>query len=488
VIASSPRPSVAPSLPPWWLEEALAAEADDDTPPLAAEGEGDEAPPLEGEHDADVAIVGGGYTGLWTALALKEREPSLTVAVLEAEICGWGPSGRNGGFVNGYWTHLHRLRETMGDEHALTVARGAAGAIPGVRAFCEARGEDVWLREAGYLKVSAAPGQDDAVDRSVSAAHDLGVPEEAVSLSPDEVAARCRSPRFRRGVFFRDGATVQPARLARALRRAALAGGVQLHERTRVQRLELGSPNVLDTPRGRLRSPEVVVAANAATAGWPPLASYLTVFGSYVVLTEPVPDRLEEIGWTGGEAITDGRTFLHYFRTTPDGRVLMGSGSGPIGHGASLDGRFWRDEPTAARAEAGLRKLLPALADARITHSWGGPIDVSVDKFPFFGTVPGTRVHFGVGYSGHGVGPAWLAGHILASLALEADDEWANFPLVRLPAQRLPPEPLKRIGGGVIREAILACEEAEEDDRRPPLAARAVAAIPALLRLPLGTR
>jgi glycine/D-amino acid oxidase-like deaminating enzyme len=474
---SESLPSVRPSLPPWWLEEALGAERG-----------APDAPPLDGDADVDVAIVGGGYTGLWTALALRERDPSVRVAVLEAEICGWGPSGRNGGFLNGYWTHLHRLREIMSDEDALAVARAAAHAIPAVRAFCEKRREDVWLREAGYLKVSAAPVQDAAVARSVRVARELGVEEEAVLLTTDEVAERCASPVFRQGVFFRDGATVQPARLARALCRAALTEGVAVHERTRVLRLRPGSPHVLETLRGRVRAGEVVVATNAAATGWAPLARRLTNFGSYVVLTEPVPDLLADIGWTGGEAITDGRMFIHYFRTTPDGRVLMGSGSGPIGYGGRLDARFTNDAPTGARAEAGLRRLLPAFRDVRVTHSWGGPIDVSVDHFPFFGTLPGARIHYGVGYSGHGVGPSWLGGQILASLALRLDDEWAASPLVRIPRVALPPEPLKRIGGGAIRTAILACERAEELGGAAPLAARAVAAVPRVLGMPLGTR
>ena len=130
---------------------------------------------------------------------------------------------------------------------------------------------------------------------------------------------------------------------------------------------------------------------NAWAAGWKPLSRMLTPFGSYVVLTEPVPELLAEIGWTGGEAITDCRMFLHYFRTTADGRVLMGSGSGPIGFRGRIDERFSRDVPTAGRAEAGLRLLLPGLAAARIEHAWGGPIDVSADHLPVFGTVPGTR-------------------------------------------------------------------------------------------------
>jgi glycine/D-amino acid oxidase-like deaminating enzyme len=475
------RPSVLPRLPPWWLDEALAAE-----------GAAPPAPPLEGEARVDVAIVGGGYTGLWTALALKEREPAAAVAVLEAEVCGWGPSGRNGGFLNGYWTHLSRLRPVFGDEGALELARAAAQAVPAVHAFCAARGEDVWLREGGYLKVSTAPVQDAVVERAVAAARELGVEEEAVPLGPDEVATRIRSRCFRRGVFFRDGATIQPARLARALRRAVLADGVALHERTRVLRLRAGRPNVLETAGGRIVAREVVLATNAATAGWRPAARYLTNFGSYVVLTEPVPDLVEEIGWTGGEAVTDGRMFIHYFRTTADGRVLMGSGSGPIGHGGRIDDRFSRDSPTAARAELGLRRLLPALAGVRVERAWGGPIDVSADHVPFFGALGGPdsrlRVHYGAGYSGHGVGPSWLGGQILASLAFDRDDEWRAHPLVRVPRATLPPEPLKRLGGGAIRAAILAVEEAEERGGRTSIPVRAVADLPRLLRMPLGTR
>ena len=136
------------------------------------------------------------------------------------------------------------------------------------------------------------------------------------------------------------------------------------------------------TPGGILRAPEVVLATNAALTGWAPASRNLTNFGSYVVLTEPAPELLAEIGWTGGEAIVDGRMFLHYFRTTNDGRVLMGSGSGPIGFGGRIDDRFSRDEPTAARAEAGLRRLLPGLAGVRVERAWGGPIDVSADHLP----------------------------------------------------------------------------------------------------------
>jgi glycine/D-amino acid oxidase-like deaminating enzyme len=434
-----------------------------------------------------VAIVGGGYTGLWTALALHERDASLRVAVLEADVCGSGPSGRNGGFLHGYWSSLPRLRETFGDGGALAVAQASSRIFPAVRAWCEQRGVDVWFREGGLLKISAAPAQDAAVEASVAAARELGVEEEAVELSAAEARARCDSPVFRKGVFFRDGATIQPARLAQALRHEAMAC-VALHERTPMLRLRRGSPNVLETPSGRVHADQVVLAVNAAATGWGPAARSLTNFGSYVVLTQPAPALLEEIGWTGGEAIVDGRMFLHYFRATNDGRVLMGSGSGPIGFRGRIDDRFWLDAATVARAERGLRRLLPVLGDVAVEQAWGGPIDVSADHFPFFGTVRGSRVHYGAGYSGNGVGPSWLGGQILASLALGTEDEWTGLPLRRCNTKSLPPEPLKRLGGGLVRASILAVEEAEEEGRRPALAARVGASLPRLFGLRLGTR
>ncbi len=471
------RPSVEPRLPSWWLEDALAREGD--PPP---------APALAGDATADVAIVGGGYTGLWTALALRERAPELGVTLLEAEICGHGPSGRNGGFVHGYWAALASILPVLGEERALELARAGEQIIPGIRAWADERGEDVWLREAGMLEVSAAPAQDSAVEKAGAAARRVGREDQAVPLSSEAVASRISSPVFRAGVFYPECATVHPGLLVRALRRAALDAGVTVHEGTRVTAVHAGSPNELETQGGTLRAAQVVLATNAALTEWRPASRNMTNFGSYVVLTEPAPDALTEIGWTGGEAVVDGRMFLHYFRTTNDGRVLMGSGSGPIGFGGRIDDRFSRDVPTAARAEAGLRRLLPGLAGVRVERAWGGPIDVSADHLPFFRTNPGTRIHYGAGYSGHGVGPSWLGGRILASLVLDADDEWARLPLAARTVPSLPPEPFRRVGGGLVRWAIMACEAAEEEGRRPPLSARAGAALPRLLGMELGTR
>ena len=429
---------------PWWLEEAPPDEA---------------APPLEQDLRADVAIVGGGYCGLWTALALKDRAPELRVVLVEAARCGHGPSGRNGGFLHGYWSMLGWARDVLGDARALELARAGDGILPAVRAL----GEDVWLREAGMVEVATTDRQEQALARAVATARELGVPEEAVPLSSDEVAERCRSPRFRSGVFFRECATVQPARLVRALRRRVRDRGVVVFEDTPANARE----GFVETPRGSIRAGDIVLATNSALAHWHPTARRLAEFSSYVVLTEPVPDLISELGWTGGEAIADGRMFLHYFRTTNDGRVLMGSAGG-----------------TRRHAERGLRLLLPALADARITHHWGGPIDVSADRLPMVGSHG--RIHYAAGFTGNGVGPTWLAAQSLASLVLQADDEWSRLPFVGRHIRRLPP--FKNLGGRLVSSAVLRIEEAEEEGRRPPIAAHLAAALPRLTGTRLGLR
>ncbi|HEY6961448.1 MAG TPA: FAD-dependent oxidoreductase [Gaiellaceae bacterium] len=460
------RPSVLPGArPAWWLEDA---------------DDGERSAPLRSDLDVDVAIVGGGFTGLWAALALRAQDDPPRVALLEASFCGFGPSGRNGGFCHGYWSYLPTLRTLFGDERALELCAAGDRIVPGIRAFLAERGEDAWLREGGMLQVATTPSQDAAVDEQVAAARAVGRPEEAELREAPGI-----SPRFRRGVHFRDGATVHPARLVRALRRAALADGVEVYEGTRAR---LRADGCLDANGHVVRARDVVVATNAWATEWRPVRGRLTAFGSYVVLTEPVPDLLREIGWTQGEAIVDSRMFLHYFRTTDDGRVLMGSGSGPIGFGGRIDERFTHDAATAGRAEEGLRRLLPGLAEARVEAAWGGPIDVSADHVPFIGTVPGTRLRYALGYSGHGVGPSWLAGRVLASLVRGVDDEWTRLPLVDRRVARVPREPLRRLGGGAIRGAILACEEAEEHGRRASRAARTVAAVPRVLGMRLGQR
>lgn len=434
-------PALIGSTEPWWTVEA---------PPDPA------AEPLSGHVDAEVAVVGGGLTGLWAALALRER--GTDVVVLEARRCGDGASARNGGFLHGYWSSLPRLVDLFGREAALEVARSANGIVDAVRAL----NEDVWLTEGGTLLVSTAPAHDARLARDVTVARELGLPEEAIELQPDELTVR--SPLFRKAVRHRDGGTVQPARLVRALRRAVLASGARLYEHSPVLKLEDG---VVRTALGVVHARDVVVATNAWAVRLPQVARRCAVFRSAIVLTAPIPDLEQRVGWNGGEAVSDARTYLHYFRPTRDGRVLMGSASGDV-----------------ARAERGLRTLFPALDDVPVEYAWEGPIDVSSDRLPFFATAPGTRLHYGAGYTGNGVGPSWLGGRLLASLA--SGDE-VSSPLVRRDPARLPPEPLKTIGAQLVRRALLAVDEAEARERRAPVA-RAVASLPRVLGLRVASR
>jgi glycine/D-amino acid oxidase-like deaminating enzyme len=471
-------PSVLPGDPSWWFADALAAEGG--APP---------SPSLAGEITADVAIVGGGFTGLWTALALRERAPRLSVALIEASLCGSGASGKNGGKVHGYWASLGGMEASLGADAALAVARAGTRAQDAIRRFATAPGRDVWWRESGNVRVSASPAQDAKVEACTATARRLGVPDTARALSPAEVATYCRSPVFRGGVYMPEGANVHPARLARALRQAAIEAGVAVYENTPLTGLDTGSPNRLRTPDGQILSREVVLATNTGLAGRREISPHVSVFSSYALMTEPAPEKLREIGWTGEEGLADMRMFVHYFRTTIDGRVLMGSGSGPISYnGDALDPALTLDAASAARAERGLRRLLPGLGDVRVAKVWGGGIDVSSDRLPFFRTLPGTRVHYGCGYSGHGVNPTYIGGQSLASLVLGEQDEWANLPFCRRELPALPPEPFRVVGGRFVRWGIIGCEEAEERGEAPGIVRRAAAAIPKLFGLRIGTR
>ncbi len=474
----SVSPSVLPNDPSWWFAEAMKQER----------GEPD-SPPLSGEISVDVAIVGGGYTGLWTALALKARKPDLSIALIEAGLCGCGASGKNGGKVHGYWASLQGMSNAIGADAALAVARAGTMAQDGIRAFATAPGRDVWWREAGNLRVSAAPAQDAKIAGYVETARRLGVPETARELSPAEMADYCRSPVFRGGVFLHEGANVHPARLARALRKAVIEAGVQLYENTAMTGLDKGAPNRVRTAKGQIIAREVVLATNCELASLKEAKPHVTVFSSYAVMSKPSPEALAAMNWNGEEGISDMRMFVHYFRKTVDGRVLMGSGSGPIAYdGDTSLPRLRQDAASAARAERGLYRLLPAFREVGIEKSWGGAIDISADRLPFFKTLPGSRVHYALGYSGHGVNPTYIGGQCLASLVLGEKDMWSSLPLCTREVPSLPPEPFRFIGGRAVRRAILACEDAEERNATPSPIAVAVAAIPRLFGLRIGTR
>jgi glycine/D-amino acid oxidase-like deaminating enzyme len=459
----------------WWLREALAAEGD--PPP---------APPLRGSVECDVAIVGGGYTGMWTAYDLIERAPGIRIVLLEQDICGGGPSGRNGGFVHGWWDQLPLLIDRHGADGALGAARASEDAVRQIGEFCERHGIDAWFEPGGYVQASASPAQDGSWDGAVSACRALGVPDAYVPLNAEEVQERCASPRFRGGVLMPSAATVQPALLARGLRRVLLERGVVIHEGTRVRHMRAGDPVRLETDGGEVRAPQVVLGLNAWAAGWAGFRTRLMTWASYMVLTEPIPDRLEELGWTGGEAVTDSRFTIHYFRTTRDGRIAFGAGVGAAGYGGAIGSSFIADRRAVARAAAGLRHLFPMLANVRIDDAWGGPIDISSDRLPAIGSMHGGRVHYAHGYSGNGVGPSRLAGRVLAAIVDGGRDPIAHLPIVGARARPFPPEPIRYIGARMIREALVRKDETEDQGMRPGLLVRTVARLPRWLGYRFG--
>jgi glycine/D-amino acid oxidase-like deaminating enzyme len=304
-----------------------------------------------------------------------------------------------------------------------------------------------------------------------------------VVVDPASVRERVRSPVVRGGTFMPTAATVQPARLALGLRRRLIERGALVFEGSRVRALR---GTVAETDGGRVRAGAAVLAIGSAAATVAPLRLRLTGASSHMVITEPVPDVLEEIGFTGGEAVTDGRALVHYFRTTPDGRIAFGWGGGRIVAGGRTRGTAEVDPVVAGQVARDLVRFFPGVGGRRIEHAWGGPIDASPSHLPTVVTLPGGRAWAVFGFTGNGVGPSHLCGRILGRLATGARDELTDLAIVDPPALRVPPEPLRWVGGSLIRAGIERKERAEEAGRRAGAGARALARVPKVIGVHIG--
>jgi glycine/D-amino acid oxidase-like deaminating enzyme len=462
----------------WWWDEAVSA------------GIG-MAPcePLVGSHEFDVTIVGGGYTGLWTALALRERAPHLRVAVLEAQVCGAGASGKNGGFVHGYWEAMPKVASVFGAPAALELARMGSAAQKAITRFCQERPEDVWLTTCGMTKGATSEGQEQAIIEELDLAG--GLPEEfrPRPLSAVELQRVFKTDAFRRGAWFSEGATVHPVRLALAMKNAGREAGVSIFESSAVIGVDTAPQRtVLTTATGTVSSRDVVMATNAWLSDRLPYSRHLTNLGSYMLVTEPIPEFVSGLGSSGSFALKDARMFLNWARSTRDGRLVVGNGAGPMSYRGRISKVHSQHQASADRALEALRRFFPGTADAKVHCTWGGAIDMSADRLPFFGTLPGTRVHYGVGYSGHGVNAAWIGGQILSSLVTGERDAWSTSMLCARQVAKFPIEPFRYLGGRVIHANMLRLEDALDSGRRPPLTASAIAAVPRLFGLRIGTR
>ena len=440
-------------------------------------GDAPDAPPVTGDLRADVAIVGGGYVGLWTALRIKELDPACDVVVLEQDICGGGASGRNGGFVLTWWPKLSTLAALVGDVEAVRLCHASEGAISEIRTFCDAHQVDADFRQGGWLWTATSRAQLGAWDAVLRICHRAGV-HPYTTLDPREVAAWSGSAVHLAGVLETRAAIVQPAALARGLRRVALERGVRIFEHTRVRRFTRGHPVRLTTAGGTVRTERLVLATNAWAAGLPEFWTRLAVISSDLVATAPIPQELDRLGWQRDLSITDSQTMVDYYRLSREGRVVFGKGGWTIAFGGRIGGAFDRSATRAAEVTADLHRYYPTLKMVPITHDWSGPIDRSPMGFPLFGHL-GSREHivYGVGWSGNGVGPSVLGGKILASLALGRRDEWGTSPLVNRSQGHFPPEPVRFLGAHLVRAAVARRERAENADRRAGWLVRRIAAL-----------
>jgi len=435
-------------------------------------------PALTGEERADVVVVGGGYTGMWTAWHVLAAAPDARVVVLEAARCGHGPSGRHGGFVSSLDLSLPTLRADLGEAPARAWVAAAHETVDAIGAWCESEGVDAWYRKAGELLASTAPAQDgvsaDAVDGATVRA-----------LDADGARAICASPVFRGGVFVPQTATVHPARLAFGLRERLLGRGARIFEGTRATavRNDPAGIAILTAAGGRVRARTAVFALNASTGALPPLRNRLTVSSSHIVCTEPVPDVLDALGWRGGESVSDGRALLHYLRTTRDDRIIFGWAGGRMAAGVRPRGRMDVDPGVIAQVRRDLVRFFPALEGRTLSHAWGGPIDVSPTHRPAIVGMQGLPAWAAFGYTGNGVAPSHLFGRTLGALALDRRDPVTRLPFVDPPPRAVPPEPLRIAGAAVLRRGLARKEAAEEAGRTPDPISAGLAALPALIGL-----
>jgi glycine/D-amino acid oxidase-like deaminating enzyme len=437
--------------PSAWLREARPIE------PLSS---------LEGSRDAEICIVGGGFTGMWTALQIKQLEPDCEVVLIEADVCGSGASGRNGGFVLTFWHHFTSLERICGSSEALRLARASAEVVNEIGAFCEVHGVDAHYRPEGWMWTATNASQLGAWDSTIAAIERHGE-RPFVRLKPDDVVARTGSPAHLAGVFEPISATVQPALLARGLARVIRELGVTVYESSPMVALDRSSTLVVRTRGGTVAADRVVLALGAWAIQMRELRNGLVVVASDIALSNPVPEERRREGWPGGLAISDSRLMVHYYRATSDGRIAFGKGGGRLAFGGRIGDSFQGRSPVESDLVTRTLSVWPAVAAAGFDCSWCGPIDRTTDAMPFFHAIGRPDLIAGAGFSGNGVGPSRLAGRVLASMALGRVDEWSRCGLVRRPPPGLPPEPARYLGGRLVRSAVGRKEEAQ-DAGRPP--------------------
>jgi glycine/D-amino acid oxidase-like deaminating enzyme len=422
------------------------------------------SPALAGRVTADLAIVGGGFTGLWTALLARERDPSREVVILEARTSGWAASGRNGGFCSASLTHglangLERfpgdlpLLERLGEENLRAIGETVAR-----------HHIDCDFSLTGELSVATAPWQLEGMAEYAAAARAFG--QDVEVLDGAGVRRELDSPLFVGGLRHAGGnALVEPGRLAWGLRRACREAGVRIYEHTPVQSLtSAGAAVELTTPYGNVRAGQVALGTGAF---WPLLrriGNYVIPVWDYVLMTEPLSAaQLASLGWRDRRGASDMGNQFHYFRLTADNRILWGGYDAVYYNGGRIrDEQATRPE-TYTKLASHFFATFPQLEGVSFTHAWGGVIDTCSRFCAFFGTAHRGRLAYAAGYTGLGVGATRFAAQVMLDLLAGADTERTRLAMVRTKPVPFPPEPLR---SAVVQLTRFSLARADRNDGR----------------------
>jgi glycine/D-amino acid oxidase-like deaminating enzyme len=431
-------------------------------------------PALGGDRDVDVAIVGAGFTGLWTAYALLRQDPSLSILLLERDIAGFGASGRNGGWCSDLFPlPWARLEQRCGRTAATAMHRAMVDGIGDIAAAVEREGIDADMLRGGQLSVARTPLQEAELRADVRRSRERDDDDLALTwLEAADVMARVRVTDCRGAAYTPNCARINPAKLVRGLARAVERAGGEIAEQTAVLDVQ---PHRAVTARGTVRARHVVRATEAYTTTLRGQRRALLPLYSLMIATEPLPDRVwADVGWSRGETLNDGRHLLIYAQRTRDGRVAFGGRGAPYHFGSRIGDEFDRDPAVFAALEDALHELIPQTAGYAITHRWGGPIGVARDWHPSVGIDRATGLAWAGGYVGDGVTAANVAGRTLADLILGRDSPLTRLPWVQHRSRRWEPEPLRWLGVNLSVRAMRGADDVERRTGRRSWRARAV--------------
>lgn len=418
-------------------------------------------PPLSEPVECDVCIVGGGYTGLWTAHFLKQADPSLDVHVVEASWAGAGASGHNDGYAMTVldMSH-HHLVQHHGAEAAGAAHEAVAASIVEMGEFCAQHGVDAEFELNGFVAFATNPGQLWRLERDREAAERMGAGADFELLDADAARAIVSSPLVQGALRERRSAILNPHKLVRGLARVVSEEGVTIHERTPALNVVPGARPRVVTPGGDVAADRVVIATNAYQHAFAPFRNKVVPFWSYAMVTEPLDDeRVGHVSWPGREGFEDKRNYITIGRLTSENRVLWGGRLAPYFFRNGMDARHMRNARVHGELREAFERFFPMWKDVRFTHAYGGCVAITPSFAPCFGRLEGGVV-YGYGYNGHGVAPSHTGGKVLRDLVLGRDSDYTGLFFVNGRERSFPPEPL-RIIGARLTERLL-----ERQDRR----------------------